>query len=259
MLKGNGLGYTEGPSTGSLTRVLANATGIRQKVGGTTFDWSTVPVLGSDLELPDGSLVKAGTRLLRYGMFIAEITQLEVQTITITGTPTGGSYTLAVTRGGVTKTTAAIAYNATAAQVAAALNLLSNVDGIASGSGTSPQSITFNTNENVAVMVATSSLTGGSSPAVTIGTTTQGVDNQGYYGLYDTSATDGRQNRTRGKIFFVDQSVVFTDSKSAYVAGLYGGVGFKERLALDDSGGTPAAGYMTTAQFEAAFPLFSYV
>src|SRR3954465_8763162 len=47
----------------------------------------------------------------------------EVQTITVTGTPTGGTFTLTYS----TQTTAAIAYNATAAAVQTALEALSNI------------------------------------------------------------------------------------------------------------------------------------
>ena len=48
----------------------------------------------------------------------------EVQTVTITGGPTGGTYTLTFSG----QTTAAIPYNATAAQVKTALEALSNID-----------------------------------------------------------------------------------------------------------------------------------
>lgn len=156
MLLGNSVGIKEEFATGTLTQVMANITGISSKVGGTTFDWSTVPVLQAPLTLPDGTVVPAGRRFIRYGSFIAEIT----------------------------------------------------ADG----------------------------------------------PNKGYYGLYDAAANDGRQNRTRGKIFFVNISVDFEDKQSAHVAGWDGGKVFKERLRLD----VVEAGAMTTAQFEAAFPGVRY-
>jgi hypothetical protein len=156
MLLGKGFGRIEGPSTGTLTQVLANASNMQQKVGGITFDWSTVPVLNAPLNLPDGTVVPAGRRFLRYGSFMAEIT----------------------------------------------------ADG----------------------------------------------PNKGMYGLYDSTANDGRQNRVRGSIFFLNISVDFEDDKSGYPAGYDGGTVFKERLLLD----TGAPGGMTTAQFEAAFPLVRY-
>lgn len=97
----------------------------------------------------------------------------EVQTITITGTPAGGSFTL--TANG--QTTAAIAYNATAAAVRSALNALSGVNVSATGGGFPGTAVVVTFNEpswNVAQMTAASSLTGGSAPAVAVTTTTQG-------------------------------------------------------------------------------------
>jgi len=255
-LLGNGVGRQGGPSTGTLTKVWMNDTGRRAKVGGCTFDWTTVPPLSSELTLPDGTVFPIGARILLYGQFISLISALETQTITITGAPTGGTFTITVTRDGVSRTTAALAYNASSAAVAAALNALDNVSGIATvtGSNGGPYTITFNIAENVAQITTTNSFTGGASPNTTIATTQAGSDKHGMYGLYDQTATDGRQNRIRGKCFFIESSVDVNDSNSRYVAGWYGGKVFRARMKLDDSGGTPAPGSMTTAQAEALFP-----
>lgn len=97
----------------------------------------------------------------------------EVQQVAITGSPTGGSFTL--TANG--QTTAAIAYNATAAAVKSALNALSGVNVTTSGGALpgTPVVVTFQSpTGNVAQMTATGSLTGGTSPAVAVTTTTQG-------------------------------------------------------------------------------------
>jgi hypothetical protein len=103
----------------------------------------------------------------------------EVQTVTITGTPTGGTYTLTFSG----QTTSAIAYNATASAVQSALEALSN---IASGDVTcgggphpgTPITVTFGggvyDGEDVPQMTASGSFTGGTSPAVTVSTTTPG-------------------------------------------------------------------------------------
>jgi hypothetical protein len=102
----------------------------------------------------------------------------EVQTITITGTPTGGTYTL--TWSG--QTTSAIPYNAAAAAVQSALEALSNLasgDVVCAGGphpGT-PITVTFGgayDGADVPQMTATATLTGGTSPAVTVTTTTPG-------------------------------------------------------------------------------------
>lgn len=103
----------------------------------------------------------------------------EVQTITITGSPTGGTFTL--TYGG--KTTAAIAYNANAAAVQSALEALSSIGSgnVVCGGGALPDSgvtVTFKNTlggQDVALITHTDSLTGGTSPAVSVAETTPGV------------------------------------------------------------------------------------
>lgn len=113
--------------------------------------------------------------------------QNDVQTLTITGTPTGGTFTLSFNG----YTTAAIAYNATAAAVQAALELLPNIGsgnvtctgGALPGTGVT---ITFGgllANEPQPVITTTDSLTGGSSPASAIAHTTTGRT-KGKFKLY---------------------------------------------------------------------------
>lgn len=102
----------------------------------------------------------------------------EVQTVTITGEPTGGTFTLTYSG----QTTSALAYNATAAQVATALKALSNIgdtDVQVTGANGGPYTVTFIGalgETNVAQMTASgASLTGGTSPDVTVATATAGV------------------------------------------------------------------------------------
>lgn len=103
----------------------------------------------------------------------------EVQTLNITGTPTGGTFTLTFDG----QTTAGIAYNATNSVVQAALEALSNVNpgdvtvtGAAMPAGT--QTIAFGgqyAGVNVPAMTGSAaSLTGGTTPAVVIATVTEG-------------------------------------------------------------------------------------
>jgi hypothetical protein len=144
----------------------------------------------------------AGQRILQKGAVMAAITSgpdagkigpyqaagtAEVTTLTVTGTPTGGTYTL--TWNG--QTTTNIPYNATAAQVQAALEALSNIevgDVLAAGGphpGT-PITVTWYGSQtgDVAQMTANSAgLTGGTTPTVTPTTSTPGV----------AGAADGRQ------------------------------------------------------------------
>jgi hypothetical protein len=101
----------------------------------------------------------------------------EVQSIAITGTPTGGSYTLTFEG----QTTGPIAYNATSAAVATALKALSNLedDEVSTAGGPhpgTPVTATFLRGQgNVGQMTATGSFTGGTAPTVTVTTTTPGV------------------------------------------------------------------------------------
>lgn len=117
----------------------------------------------------------------------------EVQTATITGSPTGGTFTL--TFGG--QTTSAIAYNAAASAVQTALQALSTVGAnnvTVTGSAGGPYTITFVNalgKADQAQITATASLTGGTTPGVTMATSTAGATGSGLYVKADPAATDG--------------------------------------------------------------------
>jgi hypothetical protein len=108
----------------------------------------------------------------------------EVQTVTITGVPTGGTFTLTYSG----QTTAGIAFNATAATVRLALEALSNLapgDVAVSGAAGGPYTVTFSPPENVPQMTASGAgLTGGTAPAVNVTTGTPGVDPAPVAGLW---------------------------------------------------------------------------
>ncbi len=101
----------------------------------------------------------------------------EVQTITITGTPTGGTFTVSFDG----YTTSALAYNIASADLQTALRALTSVGGAnltVSGSAGGPYTVTFNgtlaaTNVN-AMTASGAGLTGGTSPAVAVAVTTPG-------------------------------------------------------------------------------------
>ena len=102
----------------------------------------------------------------------------EVQTITITGSPTGGTFTLTFS----SQTTAAIAYNANAAAVQSALEALSNIAPgdvtVTGGPGPGTAWVaTFGGQyefTDVDAMTASGSFTGGTSPAIAVAATTAG-------------------------------------------------------------------------------------
>lgn len=96
----------------------------------------------------------------------------EVQTVSVTGSPTGGTFTL--TYGG--QTTSGIAYNASPSAVASALNGLSSIPsgGVTVTGSAGSYTVTFKNGQNVPTLTATPSLTGGSSPSVNVSTSTAG-------------------------------------------------------------------------------------
>jgi hypothetical protein len=103
----------------------------------------------------------------------------EVQTLTVTGTPTGGSLTLSLDG----RPTATIAFNAAASAVQSALEALPNIGtgNVVCAGGPLPGSavtITFQgalAKRPIPNLVATSALTGGSSPTAAVAETTPGV------------------------------------------------------------------------------------
>jgi hypothetical protein len=98
----------------------------------------------------------------------------EVQSVTITGAPTGGTFTLTFSA----QTTGAIPFNAAASVVQADLNGLSNLDGVTvTGAAGGPYTVTFPASMgNVAQMTGNGAgLTGGTAPAVVVATVTPGA------------------------------------------------------------------------------------
>ena len=106
----------------------------------------------------------------------------EKQRITISGAPTGGTFTLTFSG----QTTAPLARNASSAQVTAALIALNNVGAAevtTTGNNGGPWTVEFSAfSGDVPQMTATSSLTGGTSPTIAVATLQapdRGVNNAG--------------------------------------------------------------------------------
>lgn len=135
---------------------------------------------------------------LARGTVLGELTPAnDVQTLTITGTPAGGTFTLTLNG----QTTTAIAYNATATVVAAAVAALAGVGtGNVAGTGGAlpgtPVVLTFQgalALQPVNVMTTSGAgLTGGSAPASAVVHTTTGQV-PGVYKAYASGNTDGSQ------------------------------------------------------------------
>lgn len=138
----------------------------------------------------DADLVQAdenGDKILKAGTFVTPVeatgrygpyggTTNEVQTATVTGAPTGGTFTLSF--GG--QTTDAIDFDATAEEVEAALSGLPNLDegDVEVTKAANVYTVTFGgeygTEDVPALTADGSGLTGGTTPGVTIATTTAG-------------------------------------------------------------------------------------
>ncbi|MCW5936736.1 MAG: head decoration protein [Fimbriimonadaceae bacterium] len=248
-----GFGPTDIGKTGRGLTCIADPSTGRRKVGGLTIDWSTVPTIGIN----------------------------EVQTVTVTGSPTGGTFQLGF--GG--QTTSNLNHNADAATIEAALEALSTIgNGNARVSGTGPFTVEFVEglrNSDVALMtLAANNLTGGSTPSVTIVETTKGraeadltltdgtvvkagdkfleygtvlveITASGKYGPYDANASDGRQTvaSKRGKVWIKGQTLVKSELGSDHTGDVYDeGIFFKARVKV---GGT---GQPTEANLLSALP-----
>jgi hypothetical protein len=122
----------------------------------------------------------------------------DVQTITITGTPTGGTFILSFAG----QNTTALAYNAAAADVQAALVALSTIGAgnMACSSGPFPGTAVVCTFQGAlvnslmpSITVYSASLTGGTAPAVSVAHTTPGRSAAGQWNTYASGNTDGTQ------------------------------------------------------------------
>lgn len=254
----NSFGFiTNEGETGSRTLLFANPTGMRPKVGGTTVDWSKVAaVSGSPVTLPDGTVIPVGKKYLRYGTILTKITQVEVNSILVTADD--GTFTVSVTIWGNTATTGALAYNASASTVQAALNdlpLVADHGGVTVTKPSTSLVLTFNQLAgNVTVTTDATELDNNGDPGTAAVTaTTQGSETAGWYGPYESTATDGRQNRNRGEAFFIAKTVLEDDDMSRHIPGYVGGTIYLARLDIGD------APKMTRAQFETLFPEARFV
>jgi hypothetical protein len=150
------------------------------------------PVIKQNVRLPGGVTLPKGQVL---GQITSLTQQNEVQTITITGTPTGGTFVLSFAG----QVTAAIAYNAAAAAVQAALEALSTIgtgNVVCAGGALPGTAVTATFQGKCAaidqpMMTSISSLTGGTNPAIAITETTKGQTGGMQFGAYNDGLSDG--------------------------------------------------------------------
>jgi len=237
------------------TSVLASLKGALWHPHGITLDWSLVSALGSDVVDPDGSRRLSGTKSLRYGQVLTQVTGGEIDTVTITAS--GGTYTISVN--GVATT--ALAFNANAAAIQAALVALSTVGaGNATVTGTGPFVITFAASlGDVTVTLGVGSLTGGTA---TLAETRSGSLTK-KWGPYDPAATDGRQTLTRGNAVIVEKTVFEKDNLGlditdhTLIGAVEGGIFWRNRL-IATTGSASLANGPTFSNLETLFPMLRY-
>lgn len=167
-----------------------------------------------------------------------------VQTLAISGSPTGGTFTLSGVNPltGEAFTTAAIAYNAATSAVQSALNTALGYSAVTvTGSGALPgntHTITFGSPMDampIQTMTSTSALTGGSSPAITITRTVVG----------QTAGTFQAVSAT-GLVPTTAPTVAGNGSGSSFAAGTYL-VSYTFVTALGESTPSPATAVTATA------------
>jgi hypothetical protein len=123
--------------------------------------------------LPDKWILSVGTLATHV-----QLTNVEQQTVTVNGTPTGGHYTLTFTdRGGESYTTVPLTYNASASAVQTALRSLpwlAAVTVTSTGTGANlTHTVVFENVPGPSQLTSTSALTGG-TPTITHATTVAG-------------------------------------------------------------------------------------
>jgi hypothetical protein len=245
----------------AMTRVSAD-NDPRYKPAGLTLDWSVVTaVSGSDATLPDGSIIKVGQKYLRYGQILTKETAGGT-TQTINSTATGGTFAYSFQRSdnGLIVKTGAIAWNASAATILAAIQAVAAPgQALSASGGVLPTAVvvTWGTFTPLGTIDNTAA-TGGT---VTIAQTTAGTTG-GYFGPYDSAASDGRQNLNRGDCFVLDETIVQYDTgtpgispENTQIGRVFdAGLVWIDRVLQAGAGTHSLAAGPTLAEFLAAFP-----
>jgi len=223
-----------------------------------------IPAYSADAQTM--AVVMAGCKYYAAGTVIAQVQGSgtavnEVQTLTITGTPTGGTFV--ITFDG--QTTTALAYNASTAVVQAALQALPNIGsgnvtvagGALPGTAITMTFVGEMAGKRQTLATVYASLTGGTSPAAAITLTTTGKPAAGYWDSYDDALSDGREiarallrypTRTDGKgrhyygTEAVSDNFYFAFTAEAY----YKGVFYTANLVGIDANGVADLGKMVS-------------
>lgn len=187
---------------------------------GASIDWNLIAAAGANVTLPDTELILAGWRYARYGQVFTRVTLAASNVLTISGTPTGGTFTVtatnAATGASTAQTTAGIPWNATALQVRSALEALNDFgpgNVVVTGGPTATGGVYYITPAgSLGATTFTTAVTGltGGTPAGAFAAGAGG--NSRFFGPFDSTATDGRQNVVRGDVFILNRTMVMGGS-----------------------------------------------
>jgi hypothetical protein len=156
----------------------------------------------------------------------------------------------------------------TAVTAGVALGLTPNISGTGTftkattTASSLPYTITFDNSLGAVTLTASgASLTGGSSPGVTIATVGDAGGNTGKFGPYDPSSTDGRATLTRGECFILDETWLLTPggtqlpSAPDIIGGVIaGGHVFIDRILQSGTSAHSLSAGPTKTELLAAFP-----
>lgn len=189
------------------------------------------------------------------------------QTITVTGTPTGGTAVLTFYNAAGTGTDVTLNFDDTVAEVQTALEAVYGAGNVlVTGAGALPGNVhtvwlggSYATQVINKAVLKTNSLTGGSSPTVTMAQDS-GAES-GKYGPFDPNATDGRQTLAFNKVFLPDETILqypksmlgTASSQTLQVGVIEGGRVWKDRVLGNTSSATLAAGPLL-ADLQAKMP-----
>jgi hypothetical protein len=246
----------------------------RWKAGGITPSWATVAaVSGADVTTKEGFVVPIGSKYLRYGQVMCKITTANAQTVTVTGTPTGGTFSYSLTDPTTMNiATVTLAFDAAVATHQAAIDAAIGANKITvSGAGALPGNVHTLTVSGQALYVAfptavltANALTGGTAPTAAFATTAGATSGQ--FGPFDSAASDGRQTLLQGRCFILNETLLEYSQLGTYVpsptptvvGAIEGGRVWKSRVLATNGSASLAAG-PTYANLQAAMPGIEFV
>jgi hypothetical protein len=251
--------------TGTGLAVQVSADGKPEyKTGGLTIDWTLFAALGAPLTTPvEGLQLQTGQKWFRFGQVLCKVTTANAQTITVTGVPTGGSFTMNVIRPDTgLNQVVTVPFNASVAAIQTLLDaVLGAGNSVVSGAGALPGNVITVTAAGVLLntviptfTLGTNGLTGGTTPAVAFATSAGA--NSGKFGPFDPGASDGRQTLAAGNCFIANTTVVqagivfpgFTTVNTDQVGeAIFGGRVWRNRIIANTSAASLAAGPLFSA------------